>query len=232
MTIIKDALKELNEQDKYKGYIYKITNIIDGKFYIGKTHYDVPKRIYAHIWTSLNRDDRNSRIHNAIRKYGQENFIVDIIDEADSSEELNAKEIYWIKTLNAQDPKIGYNIAKGGEGGIGGPMFAGHKHTAETRAKMSLDRKGENNSNYGNHRIMPEHEKMKHSHPGETNGMYGRHHTEDSKNKNKLSHIGKKAYSNQKLNKVVMLTPDEGKKLMQKDSDWFEGNIHAKNYNK
>ena len=229
-TTIEQAIKQLNEQDAFKGYIYKITNNIDGKFYIGKTHYAVDKRIYAHMWVSDNRNDTNSKIHSAIRKYGKENFTVEIIDEARSEKELNEKEIYWIKALNAQDSAVGYNIAKGGEGGIGGPMFAGHKHSEETKAKMSINRRGENNANYGNHRIMPQEEKIKHGQPGDTNGMWGKHHSEESKYKSRLSHIGKKAYSNLKSNKVIMLTPEEGEKLMLKDPDWFEGNIHAKNY--
>lgn len=230
MTIIQEALKELKEQEEFVGYIYKITNLLNNKFYIGKTKHPIDKRYYNHLWCVDNKNDVTCKIHNAIRKYGKENFKIELIDTCYSEEELNEKERYWIEKLNSRDPEVGYNTAKGGEGGIGGPMFAGHKHSEETKQKMSLDRRGEKNANYGNRWTQSDELRQRHSELsyGENNGMYGKHHSEESKLKSRLSHIGKKAYSNQKLDKVRMLTPEEGEELIKNDPDWFEGNIHKK----
>lgn len=95
--------------------IYKVTNKINGKIYIGKT-YDFEKRKREHIL------DKNCDIpfHRALKKYGLENFEWEIIDSANSNEEIIRKEIYWIKALNTcvnfKDSN-GYNITLGGEGG-------------------------------------------------------------------------------------------------------------------
>jgi hypothetical protein len=86
--------------------IYKTTNLINKKIYVGKSLRN--KNSYMGSGTLLNK---------AIKKYGKDNFIKQIIDHADTLEELNAKEIYWIEKLNSTEQKIGYNIAKGGTGG-------------------------------------------------------------------------------------------------------------------
>ena len=49
--------------------------------------------------------------------YGDDEFIIELIEECDSEESLNEREKFWIKELHAQDPEIGYNIQEGGEGG-------------------------------------------------------------------------------------------------------------------
>ena len=63
---------------------------------------------------------------------------------------------------------------------------------------------------------------------GENNPMFGKTHSIESRLKIRQSHIGKKAYSNIKIDKVIMLYPDDGDKLIKDNSDWFEGNIHKK----
>lgn len=89
--------------------IYKSTNIITNDFYIGQTKKKLYQRISAHHYDV----DRGSKyhFHNAIRLYGKDNFIWHIIDCADTIEELNDKERYYIEKLK---PK--YNMTSGGEG--------------------------------------------------------------------------------------------------------------------
>jgi group I intron endonuclease len=87
--------------------IYKITNLVNGKIYVGKDKHNNPAYFGS-----------GSIIKQAIEKYGIENFIKDIIDYANTEEELNEKEKYWIATLNSQDKNIGYNIKSGGQGGF------------------------------------------------------------------------------------------------------------------
>lgn len=90
------------------GYIYKTTNLINRKCYIGKhqsAQYD-PK--YFGSGKILKR---------AIKKYGIKNFINEIIDIADTEEELNNKEKYYIKYYKDKLGLECYNLAKGGDGG-------------------------------------------------------------------------------------------------------------------
>ena len=216
----------LNKEDEIVGYIYKITNIINNKIYIGKTKYSIDKRLINHFWVSDKKEDTNIRFHNAIRKYGKENFRIEEIEKCYSIAELNDREKYWISKLDSKNPEIGYNMASGGEGGIGGPMFTGHTHSEETKKQMSIDRTGDKNSNYGNRwHHTPD---MKYKYDGKHNPMYGKHHSEESNNKNSKSHLGKQAYSNIKLDKVIMLTSEEGEELINSNPDWFKGNIHRK----
>ena len=86
--------------------IYKTTNKINGKIYVGKDVAHQPKYLGSGLL-----------LDKAIKKYGRENFYKETIEVCSSIDELNEREIYWIKTLNATDKKIGYNIAEGGTGG-------------------------------------------------------------------------------------------------------------------
>ncbi len=100
------------------GYIYKITNLINGKIYIGKAK-NIKSRFDGHIRDSFNKGcvGYENLLHRAIRKYGKNTFIIEQIDTAESLNDLNTKEKYYIKSLNTQNNKIGYNIAGGGDGG-------------------------------------------------------------------------------------------------------------------
>jgi group I intron endonuclease len=94
--------------------IYKITNNINGKVYIGQS-ICIERRWYQHKWDT-DREDRlgyNSIIHKAFRKYGIENFSFEIIEEC-GQELLDEKERYWIEKLNTIQPN-GYNILLGGQ---------------------------------------------------------------------------------------------------------------------
>jgi len=92
-----------------KKAIYKITNMINNKIYIGQS-IDPNHRFISHC-SRANNDSDNSPIHTAIKKYGKENFVLDIIEW---TEDYNNRERYWIQKLNSLSP-FGYNIAKGGE---------------------------------------------------------------------------------------------------------------------
>lgn len=81
-------------------WIYKITNLKNNKIYIGQTIRPVKSRFKRHISDALNNilDTHFSR---AIRKYGEDSFIYEIIDTATTLEELTSKETYWIKQLDS-----------------------------------------------------------------------------------------------------------------------------------
>lgn len=122
-------------------FIYKITNLINGKIYIGQTTRSVEVRFRYHCYNSKSR----SLIRNAINKYGKENFKIELIKECNSIIELNEQEIYYIKTHNSLTPN-GYNIQKGGY--IRDSM-RGKKHSIKTRRLMSKKSTGVKNSQYG-----------------------------------------------------------------------------------
>lgn len=111
------------------GYIYKITNNINHKFYIGKREKSVFDENY---WGS------GKHIKNSILKYGINNFSREIVEWCKNREELNNREKYWIEVLNSRDPNIGYNIAAGGDG-------VGIPHTEEWKIKHS----GSGNGRFG-----------------------------------------------------------------------------------
>ena len=97
-----------------RGFIYKITNTINGKSYIGQTIQNVKERFYQHCATKCSKAVSNMAIHRAIKKYGKSNFTVEVIEEIDSAN-LNDRERYWIKYYNSYNN--GYNSTKGGQDG-------------------------------------------------------------------------------------------------------------------
>lgn len=93
------------------GQIYKLTNTINGKIYVGQTTSTEPRR-----WSSHKHHAKyggHGPLQNAIRKYGPDVFKREIIDKAYSEEELNSLEEFYIKTLDARNHDIGYNVASG-----------------------------------------------------------------------------------------------------------------------
>ena len=92
-------------------YIYKITNKINNKVYIGQTTKNVKTRWQRHCSDALN-NRVNTKFAKAIKKYGRDNFIVEEIDTAKTKTELNQKEIYWINYYNSI--LKGYNSVDGG----------------------------------------------------------------------------------------------------------------------
>lgn len=106
------------ETGMYEGYIYKIYNDVNDKVYIGQTTTSIQIRWTQHLSKSAYRED-NSIIHKAINKYGEEHFNIEVIeiicqdDFVMIREELNKREIFWIKQYNTISPN-GYNMLCGG----------------------------------------------------------------------------------------------------------------------
>ena len=150
-------------------HIYKITNLVNGKIYIGQTVQKNPMmRWYGH--TACARKGKHSHLYNSMRKYGIENFVWQLIDTANCLDDLNAKEKYWLdfhraesdvynareaggnklhsaesklRMQEAQKQAHARRRAEGREGGWkrkdGGPM-KGKQHKSETKEKMSRAR--------------------------------------------------------------------------------------------
>jgi group I intron endonuclease len=124
-------------------YIYKITNKINQKIYIGK---HASKR--KNYWGS------GKKIKLAIKKYGKENFDKEIIEQCVDEEQLSVREIYWINFFDARNRLKGYNITEGGDGNsiICGGYWQNKKLTIEHKKNISLhhaDVSGEKNPMFG-----------------------------------------------------------------------------------
>ena len=108
------------------GYIYKTTNIINNKIYIGQHKWSGPDIDYKYFGSG-------KILREAIKIYGKENFKCEVLEWCESFEELNKKERYWEKLYGLPDPKreIGYNITTGGQG------VPGYTFTEKDRQKIS-----------------------------------------------------------------------------------------------
>ena len=122
--------------------IYKATNKINQKSYIGKTTKPFDVRKKRHISNIKTKTKKHYAFYNALRKYGVDNFEWAVIDTATTEDELNLKEKYWISFYNSKAPN-GYNLSDGGEG------QSGFKHSEETKKKISENQKGRTSPNKG-----------------------------------------------------------------------------------
>lgn len=91
------------------GYIYKITNLINNKIYIGQTICSLKRRFNNHVCKK-----GCVYLYSAIQKYGKENFKIEEIEYI-PKDQLDNREIYWISYYNSTDKKVGYNLLPGGK---------------------------------------------------------------------------------------------------------------------
>lgn len=96
--------------------IYKITNLINHKCYVGKTNnFERRKKDHFRLAKIEGHKEYNKSLYQAIRKYGEENFSFDILESLEDYSKADEKEKYWIQKLDSF--KNGYNESKGGDGG-------------------------------------------------------------------------------------------------------------------
>lgn len=115
--------------------LYKHTNKINGKVYIGQTCREPKKR-----WANGQGYKTSPHFYLAIEKYGWYNFEHEILFTTESQEEANQAEIRLIQEYQSTNPKYGYNLDAGGHNGF---------HSEETKKKMSYNQQGKKNSFYG-----------------------------------------------------------------------------------
>lgn len=128
--------------------IYKITNNVNNKVYIGQS-INCHSRWNMHYYSAFHYNSQQ-HLYKAMRKYGFNNFSFEVIKE---TYDLDYWERFFIKMYNSQNPKFGYNYQPGGEGGwnyvndqikaglMNHPMN-GHVWTDEQKSNMSRGRKG------------------------------------------------------------------------------------------
>ena len=116
--------------------VYLIENKINGKKYVGQTVRSLNRRLHEHIFLD------HSVIHRAIDKYGWQNFKVSVLEECSTQEDLNEREIYYIKKFDCMTPN-GYNVVSGGN------STSGYKHTEAHKQRLREINSGPKNPRYG-----------------------------------------------------------------------------------
>jgi len=112
-------------------FIYKTTNLVNDKIYVGKAKQNNPNYFGSGI-----------KIASAIKKYGKHNFTKIILEECDD-DIISEREIYWISYFHSTDDSIGYNISQGGEGGAHYWATLTEEQRAEHNIKISKARQGQ-----------------------------------------------------------------------------------------
>ena len=111
--------------------IYKTTNLINGRFYVGQDVNNNPNYIGSGLL-----------LKQSIDRYGKDNFKKEILEYCSSKEVLNEREIFWIQELKAQERGVGYNIT---DGGSGGDVFTNHPDKEKIREKQRISSQKSNN---------------------------------------------------------------------------------------
>ncbi len=103
-------------------HIYKITNLINNKIYIGYTTNKISDRFQGHINCSRKTKYKKYYFYRSLNKYGKDNFKIESIVSGDFNKILLGElEKHYIRLYNSNNPKIGYNLNSGGLGGSKDP---------------------------------------------------------------------------------------------------------------
>jgi group I intron endonuclease len=148
--------------------IYKITNTVNGKIYVGKWHGKSAKSRWAmHVAHAKSfTSGKKHYFHSAIRKHGPSAFVIEEIAYAETPTELAKLEMLYISELGSYRPSIGYNQTMGGEG---------EAWTEERRQRSSVERKARKQ------KMSPQaKENMRQAKLGEKNPFFGKTHTPEN----------------------------------------------------
>jgi group I intron endonuclease len=151
-------------------FVYQIINKVNQKTYVGKTKRKLSVRFSQHKHQAF-KQNKQTYLHRAIRKYGIENFELKILEKIVDINLLNEKEKYWIQKISPE-----YNMTEGGEGVLGykfskelkkylSDIKKGIKFSEEHRRNLSICNKGERNPMYGR--------------CGNLNPFYGKKHSDE-----------------------------------------------------
>lgn len=158
--------------------VYKITNKINGKAYIGQTTESLRRR-----WSRHCREESHCTVlKNAIKKYGREAFSVKTLFTTDSMQDLNHMESYFINKFNSLTPN-GYNMTSGGSNPAA---------TLEVKRKLSILNSGENHPMFGKQHSEYSKKKISASVSGKYHPLFGKPCSEERKAKISLGNRGKK----------------------------------------
>lgn len=174
--------------------IYKITNKINNKVYIGQTKQSIQDRFIQHC----NNADSVSAIAAAINKYGKENFLIEELVTVSSQEELDLLEKTLIKSHNSMAPD-GYNLKTGG--------LEGSRYSEESKEKMSKAKLGKKTSEETKRKMSESHlESLKNPELRKRRGeRYSERYASDPKLREKMSNIRKEYWSDEDNRKIASI---------------------------
>lgn len=127
--------------------IYKHTNTISGKCYIGKTKHSIENRWKSHVSVAL----KGAKFHlsRAIRKYPLDSWIHEILEQVDTDELANVSESKWIHHFSSNDNDLGYNMTVGGDGGqTCDPSMLSAKMKGRAKTSSHCQKISESNQRY------------------------------------------------------------------------------------
>ena len=162
-----------DEDLKRKSGIYQIRNLANGKLYIGSASNLYRRKNHQHLYLLRKRVHYNTHLQNAFNKYGEQNFIFEVIEFVEDKNKLLELEQYWLDKLNII--KEGYNKS---------PIV-----------DKPLSLKGELSHNYGrkpwnkgksniySKETLNRMSKSAKKRTGDKNSFYGKHHTDKTKSK-------------------------------------------------
>ena len=156
--------------------IYKTTNLVNGKQYIGRDSHNNPNYLGS-----------GPLLKKAIKKYGKENFKKEVIEECSSFEQMVEREEHWLNYYDVGNNPMFYNLQNSGTGVIlkgERNHFYGKKHSEESKRKMSESTRGEKNPNWGKHHSDKTKQKM-------SLAQVGKVLSEETRKKLSISHTGK-----------------------------------------
>lgn len=186
------------------GYIYLTANSVNGKIYIGQKK---SSKFLEHKYLGSGK-----RLKSAIKSYGENSFSVKMIDTAESFEELNEKEIYWISFYNSTDENIGYNISFGGGVLTGFDVWNKGKSGLQTMSEETKKKMSE--SHFGQFRTDEVKKKI-------SDSLKGKKRTEEQNQRNRERNIGKKWMNKDGVNTTV--SPDNVDKFL--NGGWSLGRL-------
>jgi group I intron endonuclease len=152
--------------------VYLITNLVTGKYYVGKTRKPSLKK-YLQDVVSMAKSNKNNRplLHRSMRKHESPFFVIELLSTCETNDQASLLERLWIISLDSRNNSVGYNISAGGEGSVGA------KYSEEAKKRLSESRKGRTPWNkglsYKNH--------VPSSQTGSNNPFFGKTHSKESK---------------------------------------------------
>ena len=177
--------------------IYKITNQVNGKKYVGSTKTEFSKRWGVHRCLLRNNKHQNPHLQRSWNKYGEQNFKMEPLEKVEPPIDpvLENRENYFIKLLNAE-----YNLIPSDR--CHPPSFLGRHHTEETKKKLSMIAIGRKISDSAK-------EKISIAMSGQNHLLWGTHQSQETKEKNRLKHLGKPVSktTREKIREKALLRP-------------------------
>lgn len=195
-------------------YVYEITNLVNGKKYIGKRSCKCPIEDDKYMGSGI-------AITNAIKKYGKENFKKDVLKICSTEDEAYAYEDLYTLQVNAWDNKNYYNLKQGGRGGRtliseSTRMKLKKPKTEEHRRKIGEANKGKFVSESTRNKLSVI---MKGKHKGENNPFYGKTHSLETIKKIRKANIGRIQSEEEKMKKRIASSGENNPMYGKKGKD-------------